>query len=245
MTDSYNRDEVIAFWRSTGLEDKRKRREIEKLAQLTGSHTDHIKPLKLGGPDLWFNLQVLSGTRNTSKGANFPELDRREYEKRWTALPDDYRQLVQSAIDGNPQPVPNLFERVTRTRPQKSKGRTRHLSPMEKALKALEDAKRIRFSDPNYKGLMQSQRVVDGLAEHKKNKSHWLNGLSALAAIWSLVFTLCLLTVQEKPQTRQLMAQTSMAFVIAATTRWALGKTTDQSKQQLLKLGVHEHDIPL
>ena len=116
---------------------------------------------------------------------------------------------------------------------------------MEKAFKALEDAKRIRFGDPNFRGLMQSQRAVDGLAEHKKNNSQWLNGLSALAAAWSLVFTLCLLTVQEKPQTCQLMAQTSMAFVIAATTRWSLSKTTYQSEQQLLKLGVHEHDIPL
>lgn len=42
MTDSYNRDEVVAFWRSTGLENKHKRREIEKLAQLTGAHVDHI-----------------------------------------------------------------------------------------------------------------------------------------------------------------------------------------------------------
>ena len=86
------------------------------------------------------------------------------------------------------------------------------LHPLEKAFKALEDVKRIRFGDPNFRGLMQSQRVVDGLAEHKKNKSHWHNELSALAAAWSLVFTLCLLTVQEKPQTCQLMAQTSMAI---------------------------------
>ena len=100
MTDSYNRDEVVAFWRSTGLENKHKRREIEKLAQLTGAHVDHIKPLRAGGPDLWFNLQVLSGTRNTSKGANFPEIDQREYEKRWTALPEDYKVAVQAAIDG-------------------------------------------------------------------------------------------------------------------------------------------------
>ena len=115
---------------------------------------------------------------------------------------------------------------------------------MEKAFKALEDAKRIRFSDPNYRGLMQSQRVVDGLAEHKKNKSHWLNGLCPRCGL-----ELGLHPVSSdspgKPQTCQLMAQTSMAFVIAATTRWSLSKTTDQSEQQLLKLGVHEHDIPL
>lgn len=120
MTDSYNRDEVVAFWRSTGLENKHKRREIEKLAQLTGAHVDHIKPLRAGGLDLWFNLQVLSGTRNTSKGANFPEIDQREYEKRWTALPEDYKVAVQAAIDGNPQPVTNFFkkaaQRVTKRR---------------------------------------------------------------------------------------------------------------------------------
>ena len=36
---------MVAFWRLTGLENKHKRREIEKLAQLTGFHIDHIKPL--------------------------------------------------------------------------------------------------------------------------------------------------------------------------------------------------------
>ena len=101
---TYNRDEVIKFWQSTGLDDKAKRKQIERLAQLTGSDVDHIKPLRAGGPDLWFNLQVLTAGRNRSKGADFDEVDQREYQRRWEALDADYKVAVQAALDGNPIP---------------------------------------------------------------------------------------------------------------------------------------------
>ena len=113
---TYDREQVIKFWKETGLDDRRKRKQIEELCRITGNDLDHIKPLSLGGPDCWWNLQPLSPTRNRSKGAGFPEADRKTYEQALAKLPEDYRARVEENVrallnkeDPICAPAPRLF----------------------------------------------------------------------------------------------------------------------------------------
>lgn len=251
MTSTYNRDEVVAFWRSTGLENKRKRREIEKLAQLTGSHVDHIKPLRAGGPDLWFNLQVLSGTRNTSKGANFPELDQREYQKRWSALPDDYQVAVQAAIDGNPLPVPNFFQRVTRRNDSKSKlpkrgTIARFIWEQDKEHKAL-------MATPAYRDLLQTPEAKEAIADSAqyapKGKRHGIGMTFTALALFGTGFSLMGLLGLTDRTSRELALQMLTFTVPAAVVGVAgslkeAGKSID-ARDRAQALGIHLNDIPV
>ena len=224
-TSTYNREEVVAFWRSTGLENKQKRRDIEKLAQLTGAHVDHIKPLRAGGPDLWFNLQVLSGTRNTSKGANFPELDQREYEKRWSALPEDYQVAVQAAIDGNPLPVPNFFQRATRrTRRGKltrSEKNARANKKYWEERRAQERAKYAHLSPEEF------QAHLDKL---EKDVESTQNLAGTLLKSWALlvVLTVAFQTVIPKPVWKWLFVPINLGFPAAAMVATKAGNKKEQ-----------------
>ena len=252
---TYNREEVVAFWKGTNLENKHKRREIERLAKLTGSHVDHIKPLKLGGPDLWFNLQVLSGTRNLSKGADFPEVDRKEYQKKWDGLDEAYRVNVQAAIDGNPQPVPNTFERARKA----VSWRTRRKG--NRAPKAGTLARFVYDKDREHKALMRTQEYRDLLQRPEAKEAitevaKWrpggkLYGIATnsflVAAVGTLFSFMCLIGLTDSSKEgrdtalKYLLFTAPVAFV-GGTSAWKCACKESEAKDKASNLGIHFND---
>ncbi len=80
-------------WETNAADDLAKTKEIHaeknRLNRLAGYikyHVDHIRPLSVGGPNLWFNLQIITAAENQSKNNTFRPEDQILYARRLCEL---------------------------------------------------------------------------------------------------------------------------------------------------------------